>query len=184
MLRRALDFINRRQLDPALTNPGFRRADRVQERGDAATGTVAYEIPDPSFSWRGWSMDMAPVLGEQNDVASACCFLLAPASRWITGTTLTVEGSLASNEVEIAGQFLRLEVESLLQFHDAANAVAPGVVLTDRVRCLVRDDDPLINKSLLGAGEPEDVAQMALFLASDESARITGAILPVKMLSP
>ena len=59
------------------------------------------------------------------------------------------------------------------------NAIAPGVVLSDRVRALLRDDDPLIKKSLLGPGQPEDVAQMALFLASDESVRITGAILPV-----
>jgi NAD(P)-dependent dehydrogenase (short-subunit alcohol dehydrogenase family) len=59
------------------------------------------------------------------------------------------------------------------------NAVSPGVVLSERVRNLLRDDDPLIKKSLLGAGEPEDVAHLALFLASDESARITGAILPV-----
>jgi len=40
MLRRALEFLNRRQLDPGLTDPGFRRADRVQERGDAAAGTI------------------------------------------------------------------------------------------------------------------------------------------------
>jgi NAD(P)-dependent dehydrogenase (short-subunit alcohol dehydrogenase family) len=59
------------------------------------------------------------------------------------------------------------------------NAVSPGVVLSERVRALLRDDDPLIKKSLLGAGEPLDVAQLALFLASDESARITGAIMPV-----
>jgi NAD(P)-dependent dehydrogenase (short-subunit alcohol dehydrogenase family) len=59
------------------------------------------------------------------------------------------------------------------------NAVSPGVVLTERVRNLLHDDDPLVKKSLLGPGEPEDVAQLALFLASDESARITGAIMPV-----
>jgi NAD(P)-dependent dehydrogenase (short-subunit alcohol dehydrogenase family) len=59
------------------------------------------------------------------------------------------------------------------------NAVSPGVVLSERVKALLRDDDPLIEKSLLGPGQPEDIAQMALFLASDESARITGAILPV-----
>jgi hypothetical protein len=35
---------------------------------DAATGTVRYEIPDPQFSWRGWSMNLAPVLGTQNDL--------------------------------------------------------------------------------------------------------------------
>jgi NAD(P)-dependent dehydrogenase (short-subunit alcohol dehydrogenase family) len=59
------------------------------------------------------------------------------------------------------------------------NAIAPGVVMSERMRGLLRDDDPLLKKSLLGAGEPEDVAQLALFLASDESARITGAIMPV-----
>ena len=44
---------------------------------------------------------------------------------------------------------------------------------------LLRDDDPLIKKSLAGPGEPLDVARLALFLASDESVKITGAILPV-----
>jgi NAD(P)-dependent dehydrogenase (short-subunit alcohol dehydrogenase family) len=59
------------------------------------------------------------------------------------------------------------------------NAIAPGVILTERVRALLREDDPIFEKSLLGASEPEDVAQMALYLASDESRRVTGAILPM-----
>ena len=59
------------------------------------------------------------------------------------------------------------------------NAIAPGVVLTERVRALLRADDPLFKKSLLGASDPEDVAQMALYLASDQSRRVTGAILPM-----
>jgi NAD(P)-dependent dehydrogenase (short-subunit alcohol dehydrogenase family) len=59
------------------------------------------------------------------------------------------------------------------------NAIAPGVILTERVKALLREDDPIFKKSLLGASEPEDVAQMALFLASDESRRVTGAILPM-----
>jgi NAD(P)-dependent dehydrogenase (short-subunit alcohol dehydrogenase family) len=59
------------------------------------------------------------------------------------------------------------------------NAIAPGVILTERVRALLREDDPIFQKSLLGASEPEDVAQMALYLASDESRRVTGAILPM-----
>jgi NAD(P)-dependent dehydrogenase (short-subunit alcohol dehydrogenase family) len=59
------------------------------------------------------------------------------------------------------------------------NAIAPGVILTERVRALLRPDDPLFKKSLLGASDPEDVAQMALYLASDESRRVTGAILPM-----
>jgi NAD(P)-dependent dehydrogenase (short-subunit alcohol dehydrogenase family) len=59
------------------------------------------------------------------------------------------------------------------------NAIAPGVILTERVKTLLRDDDPIFRKSLLGASEPEDVARLALYLASDESRRVTGAILPV-----
>jgi NAD(P)-dependent dehydrogenase (short-subunit alcohol dehydrogenase family) len=59
------------------------------------------------------------------------------------------------------------------------NAIAPGVVLSERVRKLLRDDDPLKKKSILGVSDPEDVAPMALYLASDESRRVTGAILPM-----
>ena len=59
------------------------------------------------------------------------------------------------------------------------NAIAPGVILTERVKALLREDDPIYQKSLLGASDPEDVAQMALYLASDASRRVTGAILPV-----
>jgi NAD(P)-dependent dehydrogenase (short-subunit alcohol dehydrogenase family) len=59
------------------------------------------------------------------------------------------------------------------------NAIAPGVILTGRVKALLREGDPIFQKSLLGASEPEDVAQMALYLASDESRRVTGAILPM-----
>lgn len=59
------------------------------------------------------------------------------------------------------------------------NAIAPGVILTERVRALLKPDDPIFRKSLLGASEPEDVARMALYLASDESRKVTGAILPM-----
>jgi NAD(P)-dependent dehydrogenase (short-subunit alcohol dehydrogenase family) len=59
------------------------------------------------------------------------------------------------------------------------NAIAPGVILTERVKALLRPDDPIFRKSLLGASDPEDVAQMALYLASDESRRVSGAVLPM-----
>ena len=59
------------------------------------------------------------------------------------------------------------------------NAIAPGVVLSERVRGLVSTDDPIYKKSILGPSEPEDVAPLALFLASDESKQITGAIMPM-----
>jgi outer membrane protein assembly factor BamB len=32
------------------------------------TGVVEFSIPDPNFEWDGWSMNLAPVLGSQNNV--------------------------------------------------------------------------------------------------------------------
>jgi NAD(P)-dependent dehydrogenase (short-subunit alcohol dehydrogenase family) len=62
------------------------------------------------------------------------------------------------------------------------NAIAPSVTLTPRVRALLAGNDAmqkLANSHLLGLGEPEDVAQAALYLASDESRITTGTILRV-----
>jgi NAD(P)-dependent dehydrogenase (short-subunit alcohol dehydrogenase family) len=62
------------------------------------------------------------------------------------------------------------------------NAIAPSVTLTPRVRALIAANDAmqkLGNSHLLGLGEPEDVAQAALYLASDESRITTGTILRV-----
>ena len=59
------------------------------------------------------------------------------------------------------------------------NAIAPGVILTDRVRTMLRDDDPVRVKTPLGPSEPEDVAPLALYLASNESRQMTGMVLPL-----
>lgn len=37
---------------------------------DAATGAASFEIPDPHFSWNGWTMGVAPVLGASNDLVA------------------------------------------------------------------------------------------------------------------
>ncbi len=62
------------------------------------------------------------------------------------------------------------------------NAIAPSATMTDRVRKLVAGNsalDKLANSHLVGLIEPEDIASMALFLASDESAKVTGQVYPV-----
>lgn len=62
------------------------------------------------------------------------------------------------------------------------NAVAPGVTRTPRViaqLAALETTQKLTAAHLLGMVEPIDVANAALFLASDSSAKTTGQILPV-----
>ena len=61
------------------------------------------------------------------------------------------------------------------------NAVAPGVTRTDMLAVLPDEMiQPLIRNIPLGRlGEPEDVANAFVFLASDMASYISGAILPV-----
>lgn len=63
------------------------------------------------------------------------------------------------------------------------NAIAPGLVVTDMVRGRMGDklDEWIADraqKAALGRVlKPEDIANLALFLASDESSQITGQVI-------
>ncbi len=62
------------------------------------------------------------------------------------------------------------------------NAIAPSATMTERLKKLVQLN-PAVNKlaesHLLGEIEPGDIANAALFLASDESRAMTGQIMAV-----
>jgi NAD(P)-dependent dehydrogenase (short-subunit alcohol dehydrogenase family) len=64
------------------------------------------------------------------------------------------------------------------------NAICPGVIKTAMIDRFLGDDlEAVAQMEALEPvgrmGTPEEVAQMALFLASDESSFVTGAALPV-----
>ncbi len=62
------------------------------------------------------------------------------------------------------------------------NAIAPSATMTARVQKLMAGNpaiDKLAQSHLLGLIQPEDIANAALYLASEESRMVTGQILPV-----
>src|SRR5260221_12672049 len=64
-----------------------------------------------------------------------------------------------------------------------ANSISPGLIETNQTREQLKDPEwasAMLGKTLLGRlGRPEEVANVALFLASDDSSYVTGVDIVV-----
>jgi NAD(P)-dependent dehydrogenase (short-subunit alcohol dehydrogenase family) len=89
-----------------------------------------------------------------------------------TAAKSAIEGMTRAKAVELSPDGIRV------------NCIAPGFIFSE-MSAKALNDDPARKAKVLGRtpmgrlGQPEDVANAAYFLCSDEAAFITGAILPV-----
>lgn len=64
-----------------------------------------------------------------------------------------------------------------------ANSISPGIIESSQTRPLLDDEqwkEYMLGRTLLGRiGQPEEVASVALFLASNESSYVTGVDIVV-----
>lgn len=84
------------------------------------------------------------------------------------------KGGVAAITRSIAHEYASVSVR--------VNAIAPGLTLSERTKGLIdqrQELRKLADQCLLGICEPIDMAEMAVFLGSNESRRVTGQIFPV-----
>jgi len=99
------------------------------------------------------------------------------------------KGAIISLTQALAGTYWRQNIR--------ANAIAPGIVLSDRVasrlqmnqagsaeqqiaHSIAQDNRLVDRRHPFGHGMPEDIASVALFLASDESRMVNAAVIPAE----
>jgi NAD(P)-dependent dehydrogenase (short-subunit alcohol dehydrogenase family) len=83
----------------------------------------------------------------------------------------------STSKAGIIGMTRQLAVEGR-EFGIRANSISPGLIETNQTREQLKDPEwaqSMLGKTLLGRlGRPEEVADVALFLASEESSYVTG----------
>ena len=142
------------------------------------------EAPEEEF-WRAITLDLfgtflcskiaIPHLikaggGSVINMASNVALMALPGRDCYTAAKGGVASMTRSMAVEYAPHKIRV------------NAIAPSVTLTERVKRLLaanKNISKLASSHLLGLGQPIHVANMAVYLASDESEITTGQILAV-----
>ena len=164
----------------------FGKLDTLHNNAGGATpadGRVT-EAPEEEF-WRAIKLDLFGTFlcskvaipeiakaggGSVINMSSVVALMAMPGRDCYTAAKGGISALTRSMAVEYAADRIRV------------NAIAPGVTLSDRVKKQLEGNpvtEELGRQHLLGLIEPVYIADLAVYLASDESARTTGQILPV-----
>jgi NAD(P)-dependent dehydrogenase (short-subunit alcohol dehydrogenase family) len=102
---------------------------------------------------------------------------------WSSLTAFANSGSYASVYAAAKAGVIALTRSAATEYASEgirANSICPGIILTEMGQKAVQADPNKIKKPAMGRGGlPEEVAQLALFLASDRSSYITGLAIPI-----
>jgi len=171
-------------VDAALSHYGALHVLHNNAGGSTNVDNTVVEAPIEEF-WRVIKLDLfgtflgcrfgIPALiksggGSVINMSSNVALMGVPGRDCYTAAKGGVAAITRSMAVEFAPQKVRV------------NAIAPSATMTDRVRTLVAGNaglTKLADSHLMGLIEPEDIANMAVFLASHESRMITGHVYPV-----
>ena len=108
--------------------------------------------------------------GSVINMSSNVALMALPGRDCYTAAKGAIASMTRSMAVEYAGDKIRV------------NAIAPSVTLSERVKKLLASSEEMkaISKThLLGLGEPIHIAELAVYLAADESAITTGQVISV-----
>ena len=133
----------------------FDKAVRVNLRGTFLC--LKYEIPAMIQNGGGAIVNMSSTAGLQG-------------VQGITGYVASKHGIIGLTKtaaLDYADQNIRV------------NAIAPGPILTERIR-QIKDPTPIISAVPVGRiGEPAEVGYLAAWLCSDQASYITGTVVPI-----